>query len=89
MLQPLQDQPARDRFITELGQNFCVSAGAGVGKTSAIVDRVAQLALRELSSLARLVVVTYTKAAAEECASARAPQCSINSAAPRIGGRLC
>ncbi len=66
MLQPLQDQPARDRFIIELGQNFCVSAGAGVGKTTAIVQRIGQIALEKPEWLSRLVVVTYTKAAAEE-----------------------
>ncbi|MEA3189274.1 MAG: CRISPR-associated exonuclease Cas4, partial [Chthoniobacter sp.] len=62
----LQDQPARDRFIRELDTNFSVAAGAGVGKTTAIVERVAQLALRNPTALSRLVVVTYTKAAAEE-----------------------
>ncbi len=62
----LQDQSARDRFTRELNQNFCVSAGAGVGKTTAIVDRIAALALREPKLLPRLVVVTYGKAAAEE-----------------------
>jgi ATP-dependent exoDNAse (exonuclease V) beta subunit len=66
MTQPLHDQPARDRFHTELGTNFCVSAGAGVGKTTAIVRRVAERAHRDPESLARLVVVTYTKSAAEE-----------------------
>ena len=63
---PLRDQPARDRFQAELEMNFCVSAGAGVGKTTAIVRRVAELARREPEALARLVVVTYTKSAAEE-----------------------
>ncbi len=62
----LRDQSARDRFIRELDRNFCVSAGAGVGKTTAIVERVAQLALHEPAALSRLVVVTYTKAAADE-----------------------
>jgi ATP-dependent exoDNAse (exonuclease V) beta subunit len=66
MTPPLHDQHARDRFESELGTNFCVSAGAGVGKTTAIVRRVAELARREPEALARLVVVTYTKSAAEE-----------------------
>ncbi len=63
---PLHDQAARDRFESELDTNFCVSAGAGVGKTTAIVRRVAELARRDPRALARLVVVTYTNAAAEE-----------------------
>jgi ATP-dependent exoDNAse (exonuclease V) beta subunit len=66
MTSPLHDQAARDRFQQELERNFCVSAGAGVGKTTAIVRRLAELARREPDDLARLVVVTYTKSAAEE-----------------------
>jgi ATP-dependent helicase/nuclease subunit A len=66
MNEELKDQRARERFETELEMNFCVSAGAGVGKTTAIVRRVAALARREPEALARLAVVTYTRAAAEE-----------------------
>ena len=62
----LKDRAARERFITELEKNFCVSAGAGVGKTTAIVERVARLAAKDPKSLPRLVVVTYGKPAAEE-----------------------
>ena len=62
----LHDQPARDRFIQELERNFCVSAGAGVGKTTAIVERIATLAREHAEDLPRLVVVTYAKSAAEE-----------------------
>jgi ATP-dependent exoDNAse (exonuclease V) beta subunit len=60
------DQEARERFRTELEQNFCVVAGAGSGKTTAIVERICQLALRDRRALRRLVVVTYTKSAAIE-----------------------
>jgi len=60
------DQEARRRFKSELDQNFCVVAGAGSGKTTAIVDRICQLALRDRNALRRLVVVTYTKSAAIE-----------------------
>jgi ATP-dependent exoDNAse (exonuclease V) beta subunit len=63
---PLHDQADRDRFETDLEANFCVSAGAGVGKTTAIVRRIAALARRDPEALPRLVVVTYTKSAAEE-----------------------
>ena len=66
MTQPLHDQPARDTFQNELDMNYCVSAGAGVGKTTAIVRRIAELARRNPDALGRLVVVTYTKSAAEE-----------------------
>jgi len=62
----LQDQPARTRFREELQMNFCVSAGAGAGKTTAIAGRVAEIAARDPDALPRLVVVTYTRSAAEE-----------------------
>ena len=65
----LLDAEARERFTETLGENFCVSAGAGVGKTTAIVRRIANLALRRHEQpgvLSRLVVVTYGKLAAEE-----------------------
>lgn len=67
---PLLDADARATFTETLHGNFCVSAGAGVGKTTAIVRRIANLALRRREGvgnlLSRLVVVTYGKLAAEE-----------------------
>jgi ATP-dependent exoDNAse (exonuclease V) beta subunit len=60
------DQAARDRFHTELDRNFCVVAGAGSGKTTAIVERICRLAMSDRNALRRLVVVTYTKSAAIE-----------------------
>ncbi len=65
----LADADARERFIGETGENFCVSAGAGVGKTRAITERIASLAARRAAQpdiLTRLVVVTYGRLAAEE-----------------------
>jgi len=66
----LSDNVNRQRFVHEHGQNFSVVAPAGVGKTKAIVDRIVNIALndgeREHSRLQRLVVVTYTKKAADE-----------------------
>ena len=67
--QPLFDDDARRTFVESLDENFCVSAGAGVGKTTSITRRIANLALRrhqEGNVLSRLVVVTYGKLAAEE-----------------------
>ncbi|MBV8098621.1 MAG: UvrD-helicase domain-containing protein [Verrucomicrobia bacterium] len=60
------DQEARERFTTELDRNFCVVAGAGSGKTTAIVERICRLAMHDRNALRRLVVVTYTKSAAIE-----------------------
>lgn len=62
------DQAARDRFISGVERNFSVIAPAGVGKTKAIVDRVVTIATGPHAAewLPRLVVVTYTKKAADE-----------------------
>ena len=73
-MKSLADQADRDRFKTELDRNFCVSASAGAGKTTAIVDRIVALAEREQAKilqgdanrLSSLVVVTYGVLAAEE-----------------------
>ncbi len=66
---PPADQEARQRFIDETDLNFCVCAGAGAGKTTAITQRIASLAAKRGSDprlLSKLVVVTYTVLAAEE-----------------------
>ncbi len=77
----LSDQPARDRFAHETGRNFSVIAPAGVGKTTAIAQRVRELARADARAreqakanntawpaarLPKLVVVTYTRKAADE-----------------------
>ncbi len=70
----LPDQSARDQFALETGRSFSVIAPAGVGKTTAISLRVAQIARDDDRALGehraprlpRLVVVTYTRKAADE-----------------------
>ncbi|MFZ5807516.1 MAG: UvrD-helicase domain-containing protein [Verrucomicrobiota bacterium] len=60
------DQTSRERFTTELNQNFSVIAPAGSGKTRAIVDRVIHIAKTQSDMLSKLAVVTYTNKAAQE-----------------------
>lgn len=60
------DQTDRDRFGKELDRNFSVIAAAGTGKTTAITDRIVQIAQKKPESLPRLVVVTFTNRAADE-----------------------
>ena len=65
----IADQEARQRFASELDQNFSVTASAGSGKTRAITDRIVEIAKdrqRALEWLPQLVVVTYTNRAADE-----------------------
>lgn len=60
------DQTERDRFQKELGRNFSVIAAAGAGKTTAITERIVQIAQKKPEWLPRLVVVTFTNRAADE-----------------------
>ena len=68
MNEPLRDQLARDRFRAEWAKNFAVSANAGSGKTTAISERLAALALTEGGAdlLRKTAVVTFTKKAAAQ-----------------------
>lgn len=61
---PLSDAEARRRFRVEVDKDFSVTAPAGVGKTHALVERIATLAERQTQRLTGLVVITYTKKAA-------------------------
>lgn len=65
---PLIDQEARDRFRDEWDANFAVSANAGSGKTTAISERLAAMALDPAGAgrLRKTAVVTYTKKAAAQ-----------------------
>lgn len=70
-IEKLIDQEARDRFAQETDLNFSVIAPAGVGKTTAIVQRIRMIASSSdyqnlPSKLSKLVVVTYTQKAADE-----------------------
>lgn len=68
MSRALTDQAARERFRDEWDRNFAVSANAGSGKTTAISERLAALALREGGAdlLRKTAVVTFTKKAAAQ-----------------------
>lgn len=62
------DSPARDRFRDEWDANFAVSANAGSGKTTAIAERLAAMALTPggAERLKKTAVVTFTKKAAAQ-----------------------
>jgi ATP-dependent exoDNAse (exonuclease V) beta subunit len=68
MSEPAADQRARDRFRDERTINFAVSANAGSGKTTAISERLAALALAPDGAelLRKTAVVTFTKKAAAQ-----------------------
>jgi ATP-dependent helicase/nuclease subunit A len=60
------DHPARHRLRTEFDTTFFVEAGAGTGKTAAIVGRIAALVAAGRLVSPRLVAITFTEAAAAE-----------------------
>ena len=60
------DAPARDRIRTALDETLFVEAGAGSGKTSALVDRVMALVIDGDLPLATIAAITFTEKAATE-----------------------
>jgi ATP-dependent helicase/nuclease subunit A len=61
----LSDHDARERAITE-PQNFVVTAGAGTGKTSVLVERALHLVLSGRLGIERVAAITFTEKAAAE-----------------------
>jgi len=60
------DQGARDRVLTDLDASFAVDAGAGTGKTTLLVGRLAALVAERGVSLKRIAAITFTDKAAGE-----------------------
>lgn len=60
----MTDQDRRNLFCTEVDRNFSVIAPAGVGKTTALVDRIACIASQNPEKLTHLYVLSYTNEAA-------------------------
>jgi len=63
---PLPDQAARERIATRLGTNFLVEAGAGSGKTTALVGRMVELIATGTATVEEIAAVTFTRKAAGE-----------------------
>jgi ATP-dependent exoDNAse (exonuclease V) beta subunit len=61
-----RDAPERDRIREALEVSLFVEAGAGTGKTSALVDRVVALVARGAVELRHIAAITFTEAAAAE-----------------------
>jgi ATP-dependent exoDNAse (exonuclease V) beta subunit len=60
------DQRVRDRIERDLDTTLIVEAAAGTGKTSALVSRLVAVLARGLTTLDRIVAVTFTEKAAGE-----------------------
>ena len=63
------DQAERDRIRDALDESLCIEAGAGTGKTTALVSRVVNVLRSGRATVDEIVVITFTEAAAAELAS--------------------
>src|SRR5487761_791414 len=64
----LPDDEARRRIATDLDSSLVVVAGAGTGKTSALVERIVEL-VGSGAPVRDLAAITFTEAAASELRS--------------------
>ncbi|HEV7526975.1 MAG TPA: UvrD-helicase domain-containing protein [Acidimicrobiia bacterium] len=62
----LGDKPARDAITSELDATLFVEAGAGTGKTRALVDRVVALVTGLAVPMPAIAAITFTEKAAAE-----------------------
>ena len=60
------DQAARDRIRDALDESLCIEAGAGTGKTTALVARVVNVLRAGHATVDEIAVITFTEAAAAE-----------------------
>jgi ATP-dependent helicase/nuclease subunit A len=62
---PTPDQAARDRIRTALNETLFVEAGAGSGKTTALVERIVAM-VRSGVAITEIAAITFTEKAAGE-----------------------
>jgi len=65
---PIADQQQRDRIAHDLDTNLLVEAGAGSGKTYALLDRLVALIRTGKARVDQIAAVTFTRKAAAELA---------------------
>ncbi|WP_176967584.1 UvrD-helicase domain-containing protein [Marinococcus luteus] len=66
MSNTIADQKARERITEDLDMNMLVEAGAGSGKTTSMVGRMAALIMNGKAEVAQITAITFTKKAADE-----------------------
>src|SRR3990167_936174 len=54
------------KAVQAVGQNVCVSAGAGTGKTRVLVERFLYLIEQKLAKPHEILAITFTEKAAQE-----------------------
>ncbi len=65
----LPDQPVRDNIVSVLDENFLIEAGAGTGKTTALIGRMLALIKQGKCTSDSLAAITFTRKAAAELRS--------------------
>ncbi len=58
------DETVRERVRSDLGTSFVISAGAGTGKTTLLIDRIVRIVLTGFLKLDQVAAVTFTDNAA-------------------------
>jgi ATP-dependent helicase/nuclease subunit A len=68
MIDPIADAPERERAATTFDRNVVVTAGAGTGKTTLLINRLIHLLMKEPRPLkvTEIVALTFTNKAADE-----------------------
>jgi ATP-dependent helicase/nuclease subunit A len=67
VVQPqLDDRAARERIRSSLGESLLVEASAGTGKTTELIARIVAVLASGLTTINRIVAVTFTNKAAGE-----------------------
>jgi ATP-dependent helicase/nuclease subunit A len=62
----MQWSPQQKKVIETRDKNILVSAAAGSGKTAVLVERIIQKIIKDKKNVDRMLVVTFTNAAASE-----------------------
>jgi ATP-dependent exoDNAse (exonuclease V) beta subunit len=86
----LVDAAVREEIRSCLDLTLCVEAGAGAGKTTALVSRIIALVQSGRATIDRLAVITFTEKAAAELASRvrEGLEAAARDAAPEEAARL-
>ena len=66
MTKTVKNTPEQQAVLDVVDQNIIVSAQAGAGKTRVLVQRILQYIIRDRVGLDRMLIVTFTKKAANE-----------------------
>lgn len=63
---PQSDEQSRHRIVHDIERNIFVDAGAGTGKTTALVGRIVHLVSSGTVGITQIAAITFTEAAAAE-----------------------